>query len=48
MNPDVPLDNSASERKIRRFIISKKNFVQIDTIAGAEARAILFSLSETA
>ena len=47
-NPDVPLDNSASERKIRRFVISRKNFVQIDTVAGAEASAILFSLSETA
>lgn len=44
-NPDVPLDNS--ERKIRRFVISRKNFVQNDTVAGAEASAILFSLSET-
>ena len=28
-------------------MISRKNFVQIDTIAGAEASAILFSMSET-
>lgn len=47
-NPDVPLDNSEAERKIRRFVISRKNFVLIDTIAGAEASAILFSMSETA
>ena len=46
-NPDVPLDNSASEQKIRKFVISRKNFVQIDTIAGAEASAILFSMTET-
>ena len=29
-------------------MISRKNFVQIDTVAGAESSAILFSLSETA
>ena len=46
-NPEVPLDNSEAERKIRRFVISRKNFVLIDTIAGAEASAIMFSMSET-
>ena len=33
---------------IRNFVISKKNFVLIDTLHGAEASAILFSLAETA
>ena len=47
-NPEVPLDNSEAERKIRRFVISRKNFVLIDTIAGAEASAIMFSMCETA
>lgn len=46
-NPDVPLDNSDAERKIRRFVISRKNFVLIDTEAGADASAILFSIAET-
>lgn len=46
-NPDVPLDNSEAERKIRSFVVSRKNFVLIDTIAGAEASAIMFSMSET-
>jgi len=46
-NPDVPLDNSDAEQKIRRFVISRKNFVLIDSTAGAEASAILFSMSET-
>ena len=46
-NPDVPLDNSEAERKIRSFVVSRKNFVLIDTIAGAEASAVMFSMSET-
>jgi len=47
-NPDVPLDNSAAERSIRKFVINRKNFVLIDTLRGAEASAIMFSLAETA
>lgn len=46
-NPDVPLDNSEAERKIRNFVVSRKNFVLIDSLAGAEASAIMFSMSET-
>lgn len=46
-NPDVPLDNSEAERRIRSFVVSRKNFVLFDTIAGAEASAIIFSMSET-
>ena len=46
-NPDVPLDNSEAERRIRSFVVSRKNFVLFDTIAGAEASAIMFSMSET-
>lgn len=45
---DVPLDNSEAERKIRNFVISRKNFVLIDTINGAKASAVLFSIAETA
>ena len=47
-NPDAPLDNSQAERSIRNFVISRKNFVLIDTLTGAEASAIMFSMSETA
>ncbi len=46
--PDVPLDNSAAERAIRSFTIGRKNFVLIDTIQGAQASAILYSIAETA
>ena len=45
---DVPIDNSASERSIRPFTIARKNFVMINTIHGADASAIVFSLVETA
>lgn len=45
---EVPIDNSASERSIRTFCIGKKNWVLIDSIRGAHASAIIYSLSETA
>lgn len=44
----VPLDNSEAERKIRNFVISRKNFVMIDTLDGAKASAVMFSIAETA
>jgi hypothetical protein len=42
------LDNNAAEQSIRGFCIGKKNGVMIDTIAGAESSAIIYSLAETA
>lgn len=45
---EVPIDNSASERSIRTFCIGKKNWVLIDSIKGAKASAIIYSISETA
>jgi transposase len=45
---DVPIDNSASERSIRTFCIGKKNWVIINTIKGAQASAVMYSISETA
>ena len=47
-NGDVPLHNSASEQCIRTFCVGKKNWVLIDSIKGAQASAIIYSLSETA
>lgn len=46
-NPNVPLDNSEAERKIRNFVIGRKNFVLVDTIKGAESSAIMYSIAET-
>lgn len=45
---NVPLDNNAAEQAIRPFCIGKKNWVMIDTIAGAESSAIIYSIAETA
>ena len=45
---EVPLDNNTAEQAIRPFCIGKKNWVMIDTIAGAEASAIIYSIAETA
>ena len=45
---DVPMDNNASERAIRGFCIGKKNWQMIDTIHGAKASAVIYSIVETA
>ena len=45
---NVPIDNSASERSIRTFCIGKKNWMFHDSIQGAQASAIIYSISETA
>ena len=45
---EVPMDNNASERSIRSFCIGKKNCHLIDTIHGANASAIIYSIVETA
>ena len=47
-NGNVPIDNNASERSIRSFCIGRKNFVMIDTLHGAAASAIIYSIAETA
>ena len=47
-DPDIPLDNNAAERAIRPFVIGKKNWHLIDTINGAKASAVIYSLAETA
>lgn len=45
---EVPMDNNSAEQSIRGFCIGKKNWVMIDTIAGAESSAIIYSIVETA
>lgn len=44
----VPIDNSATERAIRPFTIGRANWHIIDTIHGAQASAVVYSLVETA
>ena len=45
---EVPIDNNASERAIKGFCIGKKNWQVIDTISGAKASVIIYSIVETA
>ena len=45
---DVPMDNNAAERAIRPFTIGRKNWVNIDSVNGAKASAVIYSLVETA
>lgn len=45
---EVPIDNSASERALRTFCVGKKNWVLINSGRGAEASAIIYSITETA
>lgn len=44
----VPMDNNAAERGIRTFCLGKKNWYIIDTIHGAKASSVLYSIAETA
>ncbi len=45
---EVPMENNAAEQSIRGFCIGKKNWVMIDTVAGAKSSAIIYSIAETA
>lgn len=47
-HPDVPIDNSASERAIRTFCLGKKNWMFHNTANSAKASAMVYSISETA
>ena len=45
---NVPMDNNRAEQAIRPFTLGRKNWVNMDSIRGAQASAILYSLVETA
>lgn len=42
------MDNNTAEHAIRPFTLGRKNWVNVDSIRGAEASAIMYSLVETA
>jgi len=46
-DPQILLDNNLAEQAIRPFCIGKKNWKIIDTVHGAKASAILYSIVET-
>ena len=45
---EVPIDDSASERALRNFTIGRKNWVTMNTIRGAQASAVIYSITEAA
>lgn len=45
---EVPIDDSASERALWNFTIGRKNWMTINTVRGAQASAIIYSITETA
>ena len=45
---NVPMENNTAEVAIRPFCIGKKNWLMSDTIHGAEASAVIYSIVETA
>lgn len=47
-NGNIPLDNNATEGAIRGFCVGRNNWKLIDTIDGAKASAIAYSIAETA
>lgn len=42
------MTNNAAERSIRPFTVGRNNWFQIDTVSGAKASAIAYSIAETA
>ncbi|MCI6329408.1 MAG: transposase [Erysipelotrichaceae bacterium] len=44
----IPLSNNLAERGIKPFVICRKNFLFSNTIQGAKASAIIFSIIQTA
>jgi transposase len=47
-SPDIPIDNNRAENAIRPFVVGRKNWLFSDSVKGAEASAVLYSLAATA
>lgn len=47
-NGNVPMDNNRAEQAIRPFTLGRKNWVNMNSVRGAQASAVLYSLVETA
>ena len=47
-HPVVPVSNNLAERSIKPFVVGRKNWLFSDTVKGAEASAVVYSLVETA
>lgn len=47
-DPRIPMDNNDAERSIKKFVVGRKNWVIIDSVHGAKASGVLYSIAETA
>ncbi len=47
-DPELPLDNNDAERSIKAFCVGKHSWHIIDSVRGANASALLYSIAETA
>ena len=47
-NGEIPISNNLAENAIRPFTVGRKNWLFCDTVKGAEASAIIYSLVESA
>lgn len=47
-NPNIQISNNRAENAIRPFVIGRKNWLFSDSVKGAEASAVFYSLAATA
>ena len=47
-HPEIPIHNNATEREIRTVAVGRKNFLFCNSVKGANASAVLYSLIATA
>lgn len=47
-DPELPLDNNDAERSIKAFCVGKHSWHIIDSVKGAKASALLYSIAESA
>lgn len=47
-NGELQIDNNSAENAIRPFAVGRKNWLFADTVDGAMASAVLYSIIETA
>ena len=44
----MPIDNNRAENAIRPFVVGRKNWLFSDSVKGAKASAMIYSLAATA
>ena len=47
-NGNIPVDNNRAENAIRPFVVGRKNRLFANSVKGAQASAVIYSLAATA